>query len=156
MMNFIHKRKQQRGIGLLELMLSLAIIAILLVMATRYFLVASMNEKINTTISTIGGMQGAVTCWRNSRGDLADATLKNMDSIGCLPAQLWVENTETVVNPWGTAMAWTPSATGITIDFTNVPGKACKNLKMKYGNDADFVGTACDNDAGGSFSYTIK
>ncbi len=157
MLRQLARKRQQRGIGLLELMLSLAIIAILLVMATRYFLVASSNEKINSTISTIGGMQGAVTCWRNSRGTLDQATMSNMDSIGCLPGQLWpAGGGENVVNPWGAPGTWAPAPSEVTLTLGNVPAKACKNLNMKYENDPNYDAGTCNDTGGGSVIYKIK
>lgn len=50
---------KQRGIGLLELMLSVAIIAILLIMATRYYKSASQGEKIANSISVLSGIIAA-------------------------------------------------------------------------------------------------
>src|SRR3990167_733649 len=56
----VKTRKYQRAISLLEVLLSLSIIAIILVMATRYFFVASHNDKVNTTFGQIGGLIAAV------------------------------------------------------------------------------------------------
>ena len=60
----LRRQQRQRGIGLLELMLSLAIIAILLIMATRYYQSASLQNKINACVDMFAGVQGAVQSYR--------------------------------------------------------------------------------------------
>ena len=130
-------QRKQHGIGLLELMLSLAIIVILLVMATRYFLVASLNEKVNTMISTVGGYNAAFTC---THGDRTDANLNAMSDAGCLSSQLWVPGTgsTTTTGPWGNGTWTVPTATGPGIlTYTSLPEKGCKALANKYLNDAN-------------------
>lgn len=59
-MKILNKMKKQLGIGLLELMLSLAIISLLLVMATRYFMSADLNSKIVQVIDVSGGVAACV------------------------------------------------------------------------------------------------
>jgi len=157
MMNFIHKRKQ-RGIGLLELMLALAIIVILLVMATRYFLVASLNEKVNTMISTVGGFQASLNCYQGSK---VGVTLYEMSKVGCLASQLWDNASETsiVINgPWG-AGTWKAPTTDVPygiVTYPKLPEKACNALKNKYLNDdnAKLPGT-CATGNTNIFSYEI-
>jgi len=58
--------KKQIGIGLLELMLSLAIISVLLVMATRYYMSTSLNSRINQTLNSVLGLPAAAECWLGS------------------------------------------------------------------------------------------
>ena len=79
---FIGKRLQ-RAISLLEVLLSLSIIAIILVMATRYFFVASNNDKINILRQQIGSLVAAVNSWKNQNpqytSSLTIAELNKMD-----------------------------------------------------------------------------
>jgi len=56
--------QRQQGISLLEVLLSLSIIAIILVMATQYFFVASNTDKINTTRQQVGSIIAAVQSWK--------------------------------------------------------------------------------------------
>lgn len=96
----------QQGIGLLELMLSLAIIAILLVMATRYFLVTSYSQKLNQVTQEMAQLKGAVYSWKGGNADYGDAT----DISDKLIAQGLVASgdikedngVKTIVTPWNT------------------------------------------------------
>jgi type II secretory pathway pseudopilin PulG len=58
-MRLLTMRNDEKGIGLLELMLALAIIAILIVMATRYFSKASDNQKINLALQEVTEIENA-------------------------------------------------------------------------------------------------
>jgi type II secretory pathway pseudopilin PulG len=49
----LNRRSRVRGIGLLEIMLSLAIIALIIIMATRYFSVAQQQQKITQTMNMV-------------------------------------------------------------------------------------------------------
>ena len=62
------KRSGQRGISLLEVMLSLSIIAIILVMATRYFRTANQSQQITNAVSMISGIVTAETQYAASNG----------------------------------------------------------------------------------------
>jgi type II secretory pathway pseudopilin PulG len=79
-------RVKEKGIGLLELMLALAIIAILIVMATRYFSKASENQKINLTLQELTEIknaayqvqqEGNAIIWANVQPKLTGSLLGN-------------------------------------------------------------------------------
>ena len=72
------------GISLLEVMLSLSIIAIILTMATRYFFVASNNDKINTTVSQIGGLIGAAHSWKGAGTNFSGLSIAELADAGQL------------------------------------------------------------------------
>jgi Tfp pilus assembly protein PilE len=66
MRSFATYFKREEGIGLLELMLALAIIAILIVMATRYFAAGAKSQKINATAAQMVELHQAMFQWKNS------------------------------------------------------------------------------------------
>ncbi len=118
---------KQIGIGLLELMLSLAIIAILLVMATRYYQVASFSEKVNQDINLIGNIEAAANRWKAIYGDykkitsIQDLIDQGMQDISAYNA--WAGTVDVVSNTEGS---------GIEITLNNIPYKACNNLLDKF------------------------
>ncbi|MCK4608766.1 MAG: prepilin-type N-terminal cleavage/methylation domain-containing protein [Gammaproteobacteria bacterium] len=61
-------KNKQTGIGLMELMLSLAIIAILLVMATVYFKSANTSSQVSDAVSKIQAIQSAGNSWLAAYG----------------------------------------------------------------------------------------
>lgn len=75
------RKKPQWGISLLEVLLSISIIAIILMMATRYYFVASNNDKVNTTVSQVGALIAATHNWKGT-----DPTYKGLDEISLAEA----------------------------------------------------------------------
>jgi len=96
-------KSYQRGIGLLELMLSLSIIAILLVMATRYFMQANEQQKINNAISLFNGVAGGEACYFQASSPPKYTTaFTDMIGANCLPAGIGgSDGAGTGVSPWG-------------------------------------------------------
>lgn len=110
------KKKFQRGIGLLELMLSLSIIAILLVMATRYFLQANEQQKINNAISQLNGIAGAEACYFQAMSPPGYTNkLTDLVNANCLPAGINGSS-----NPWGGSISISDTAP-LTIKMSPVP-----------------------------------
>lgn len=151
-------RNKQYGIGLLELMLSLAIIAVLLVMATRYYLTASVSSKINSAINAVGGLDGAIERWQqNHAGDLSTLNLTQCVTNGWIPSNL-VDNGGNLVTPWGGApIDTTTNKNDVTISIT--PGtdqeaiNFCYRLCSKQQNQ---TGTMCDSLKGGqAITYRV-
>ena len=56
--------RREQGIGLLELMLSLAVIAILLVMATRFFGVTHRAQAVNHATKEVTVVLAGMQHWR--------------------------------------------------------------------------------------------
>lgn len=161
MQKFISKL---RGIGLLELMLSLAIIAILLVMATRYFGMASKSQKIDDSIQMIGELESAVNTYITAEGEKrSSATLANLYTAGYLSKGRFKDGACasgadcTLKSIWGTGITYVPGDTGSSITFATIPLEACKELgKRFYGTDTGGTVAAGGCDATGNFYYLIK
>lgn len=54
------KGKKQKGISLLEVLLSLTIISVILVMATRYYFEASTNARAQATAQLLTGLKAEI------------------------------------------------------------------------------------------------
>lgn len=104
-------KKNNKGIGLLELMLALAIIAILLVMATRYYMSASLNSRINQAGDALTSLPAAGECWASSPANTGDnagtyAGLEsNLSYIAytdkCYPTSLVTPTGNQLITPYG-------------------------------------------------------
>lgn len=133
-------RNKQTGIGLLELMLSLAIIAILLVMATRYYLSASLSSNINEVVSNIQGVTGCYENWRqayisgNNPKSYTDFNLQDCVTNGWFPAASASGND--LITPWGTA-TFTKTNTDITVNVSTANETQAKNLYVKLGGNVN-------------------
>ena len=91
-----HSSKRHAGFGLLELMLSMVIVALLLIMATRYYSSASTSEKINEALQGLSAVGSAA-----DQAALNTGSYAGIKAIGDLQSYLPDGNT---TNPWG--FAW--------------------------------------------------
>lgn len=135
----LQQNRKQQGIGLLELMLALAIIAILLVMATRYYMSASLNSRVNQTADAVNSLPAAGECWVSSSANTGTnaGTYVGLDThLGtisftdhCYPTSLVTAATGgLLVTPYGnlsvtataTTIKVTIPATGVTVPNTEI------------------------------------
>jgi len=132
---------KQKGIGLLELMLSLAIIAILLVMATRYYGAASKSEKVDDTIQLISEISVGVNSLSAAGKAPANITVNELYNNGYLADKRVSTDYKKIKNPWDPATDIDFEATAGTGDiktlkFTSVADKQCSDLAIKLAPDA--------------------
>jgi Tfp pilus assembly protein PilE len=129
---------KQRGIGLLELMLSIAIIAILLIMATRYYQNATQGKNISNTISMVGGYIAAEVQYAtlHTNGYTSDITQLNLP-IGF---------TSTPHDPWGGNVSLTgTTSTMLVINMTGVPAAVCNNILLVMIQNNTGATVTCSN-----------
>lgn len=160
MLKKVSSQLKQRGIGLLELMLSLSIIAILLVMATRYFVMANESQKINNALSIVNGFAGAAAQYAVTTHTYSGMTIKNLIEGNYLPASFGGDSTQTGVgaNPWGGNLTLNvPSSNSFTLTLTSIPmgttqsPTTCTKLEAAINSaNPNLVTTGCT--AGGATS----
>ncbi|MCB1827055.1 MAG: type II secretion system protein, partial [Coxiellaceae bacterium] len=110
------KIKNQRGISLFEVLCSLGIIAIILVMAAKYFFVANRNDKVNVVRQQIGAVVSAIESWK---AEHATYSATPSLTVGTLSEQGFLANSSLLVNA-GTANATLNNPWGYSIRITNV------------------------------------
>lgn len=123
---------KQAGIGLLELMLSLAIIAVLLVMATRYYESALLGERANTEVGILQAMRGAAAQYSAGQPTYDNVTFSNLAKSGLIPKAL---ESSIKVGPWGGNLDVTGAGQQLTVKDSLVPGGACDIIKQRLFND---------------------
>lgn len=141
--------QKNKGITLLELMLSLAIIAIILVMATRYYEIVHSTEQTNDASNMIQAIRAGSQRWLLSNQDFSNISITAMQNLNLLP-QTFSDN------PWGSTMTVSPASgdtSKIQIEMKDMPLSACENLLSRFSaaastvncviheNLADFIGT---------------
>lgn len=130
----------QRGLSLLEVLLSISIIAILIVMSVRLFSIAMLNTRVAESISQLKRLTRASYQWleTQSQQDFSNAnggtkiTVNKLTSANLISAQ---DGT----TPWGGTVTIKPNPndkTQVRIIFANVPAHACKNLGREMENVA--------------------
>jgi len=130
------KPKKQNGIGLLELMLALAIIAMLMVAASKYYKNTQMARKVQIAVESVQALYTAGERWVQDGGAYGDAfTIANLVTDGYLPGDF-----ASSANPWGTIAVAAVDTTHFKATFGTVPFDACNNISAKLTNNF-FAGT---------------
>ncbi len=132
--------RKQKGISLLEVLLSLSIIAIILVMATRYFFVANRNDKVNTVRQQIGAVTSAIESWKSQNATYSatpSLSLGTLSNQGFLANSSYMVNAgtsnATLNNPWGYSISITNISDNGADITTTLPGiNECKALRNSY------------------------
>lgn len=124
------------GVTLLEIMLVLAIAAMIIVMSIRYYQSASSSEQANTTISQVQAIMAAM--------DTLNITGYNHISSSALSANLGPNN---LINPAGNTVTVTPSsATKYIIKSTGIGAAACGMVMARLQNNAKAVPSCASGD----------
>ncbi len=146
--------QRMRGISLLEVLLSLSIIAIILVMATRYYFVASHNDKVNTTVTQIGGLIAAI---HNYKG--IDATYEQGTNIATLAHAGQLSNfpgydSSSALNTrWGGAITLSTTSSIATLKVELPDEATCLTLLRAFPSDSNNnIVSRCD---GHTFAYAF-
>jgi type II secretory pathway pseudopilin PulG len=128
----LYIRNKNRGIGLLELMLSLAIIAAVILMATRYFTQASEASKVTQATQMIHTLIDASFKWVEGEPNFLGKDEKNpiskeqLVTAGLLPNE-WLDKK----NPWGNDIDLQPLKdykNQIEIILYGAPKSACESI----------------------------
>jgi type II secretory pathway pseudopilin PulG len=139
----LNNKYRQRGIGLLELMLSLAIISLLLIMATRYYASASRSQQVTSALSSMHALGAAIHSYQAQTGGTPPVTLDLLYDRRLIPVEF--KNPTGGANPWGGAV----SITATTVKFDGIQADACIQLSMALGS---VKGGTC---TGGSVTYNF-
>ncbi len=121
----------EKGIGLLELMLSLAIIALLLVMATRYYSSAHGSQQLNAAVEAYHAIYAAAETYE-ANDPAGTPHLVQLVKENLLPQVFG--GTGSLANPWGGGinLTVTPAGSGnpqsILITMHSVPATQCTAL----------------------------
>jgi type II secretory pathway pseudopilin PulG len=136
------------GVTLLEIMLVLAIAAMVIVMSIRYYQSASDNQKINSALNTITGIVAAGESY------LASGPASGMSGISNAVLQSQVGYT-VPPSPWGGSI--TVAGSGNTTYSISMPvsssGSVCTRMIALLAQNSKFTNTSC---ASGALSLTVN
>ena len=148
-MKACYKKCKQAGIGLLELMLAMAIIAILVVMSIAYFSSSKNSELVSAGTEQMQDIFGVLSSLSHQGLKSDEDITSSVTLSGSIPKQYI--NNGTLITPWGKSTSYkivftaddtTPYA---TITSTGLPNYACEALADQFpgkdskGNEKDNV-----------------
>lgn len=165
------RRIKNLGIGLLELLLSIAVITGVLLTITGYYSTVQNNYRTTKALSMIATAKDASYRWLEGKNQKAftGLTTLSLANLALIPTSWGPDNNQ--VNPWGGSIRIcqnpnSPVPNNALIILTNVPQSACKGLAAK--TKATFGGTVavdcttgataqlCDNAASNTFTIDIS
>jgi len=136
MLRSLNRFNKQTGISLLEVMLSLSIIAIILVMATRYFFVASGNSNVNKLRGQIGTVVSGLQEYRNQNADYTDLAANGMQTLisdGFVAKTKDVnEAGTTLYNPWNSPIEVVGTTNSATVTTDLPSATECNAVATGY------------------------
>ena len=140
--------QKMRGVTLLEIMLVLAIAALLVVMSVRYYQSTRTSQQVDAMVEQIQSIVQAADGIAQEQG--YSATAVTTSAIGStLPANA-------MTSPWGTPITVAvTSATTFTITTTNVPAGVCSLLVAKYNQNKNFDTTAISCPSSGNLASFV-
>lgn len=139
--------KSVLGVTLLEIMLVLAIAAMIIVMSVRYYQSATANQQANAVLQMVSGITAAADSLAQSTGNYSQATQASIESL--MPNQ-------SMQTPWGgtiTVSGGSGSTYQVSISSTPVP--VCVLMKARLTASSKY--TAVSSNACSSvsaFTYT--
>ena len=140
--------KSMEGVTLLEIMLVLAIAAMVIVMSIRYYQSASSSQQANSVLQQIQSITAAADGLAQATGSFGSASNAGLQPV--LPAN-------SLTTPWGTAITVTSGTSTYAVSIANTPIAVCTLLKSKLAANSKYVGAgtnACS--AVAAFTYTYN
>ncbi|HEU5281586.1 MAG TPA: hypothetical protein VFU82_06385 [Gammaproteobacteria bacterium] len=143
--------KSVLGVTLLEVMLVLAVAAMIIVMSVRYYQSATANQQANSALQIAQGITAAADGLAQATGSYATGGVATATVAGLMPG-----GGVTITAPWGGQVTVTGAAASTyVVTFTNTPVQVCSILKSRLAGNPKYVGASANAcSAVASFTYT--
>lgn len=142
--------KSVLGVTLLEIMLVLAIAAMIIVMSVRYYQSATTNQQVNAALQMVQGIVSSADSLAQASGSYSAATQASV-------FQLMGSSTGTMNTPWGTAVTITgQSGSTYTVTFPNTPAAVCLLLAPRLAANKKFTTISSCGAGAAPFTYTYN
>lgn len=123
--------KLTAGVTLLEIMLVLAIAAMIIVMSVKYYQSASTSQSTNAAMQSIQALTAAADGIAQGDGTYTEVKEANIQAIA---------GTNTLNLPWGTTMSLGASTGSYTVSLPSTPPAVCTSLKLKLQSNPHYSG----------------
>lgn len=139
-MKTLSKQLKQAGISLLEVLLSLGIIAIILSFAVQYFVLSSNHQKLNIVRSFLGSDMAAIQSYGINNSGYDGLSWNTLYSGGYLSVTKGFSCDSDggnclQVTPWGDDVVLSAYKNNATLTVTFPTAQLCQNLQESYGSN---------------------
>jgi len=143
--------KSMLGVTLLEIMLVLAIAAMVIVMSVRYYQSASANQQANGALQMIQAITAAADSLSQGSGSYSTGGVSTSTI-----QQLMPQNSMTA--PWGGAITiGSVSGNSYSVSVASVPEQVCLLIKSRLTGNSKYTGLSSNGCTSVStFSYTYN
>lgn len=134
------------GVTLLEIMLVLAIAAMIIVMSIRYYQSAGTSNQANAIMQQIQAITAMGDNYAQTTGSYKDVTQANLTPL--LPSSAFTA-------PWGGAITISGNTdTSYEVKIASTPGQVCSLIKPRLLNNKQFGTPTCTAGTTGDLTYT--
>lgn len=132
-----------RGVTLLEIMLVLAVAAMIIVMSVRYYQSATANQQANAVLQEIQAITAIADGVAQGNTRYSAVTQSSISQL--MPNQ-------SLATPWGsTITVKSGNASSYSVSIPNAPTAVCNQIPPRLQTNAKFSGATCSNN---TISYT--
>jgi type II secretory pathway pseudopilin PulG len=139
--------KSIAGVTLLEIMLVLAIAAMVITMSVKYYSVANNSAHLNDAVEQIQSIAAAADGIAAQTGSFTSAG--NSAGLSSVLPSGWQHL------PWGASVTVTSSATSMTIAVPSIPGQICTAFISRIISNSHFSSSATCSTTANTATSTI-
>lgn len=147
--------KSVLGVTLLEIMLVLAIAAMIIVMSVRYYQSATANQQANGALQLIQGVTAIADGLAQGSGSYSTPTAVSTATVApLLPGG--TPTSATITSPWGGTVTISGATTSTyAVTLSTVPTQVCASIKAKLLGNPKYAGVSANTcSSAGNFTYT--
>lgn len=137
------------GVTLLEIMLVLAVAAMIIVMSVRYYQSANASNQANIVLQQIQAITASADGLAQSSGKYSAVTTSNITPL--------LSNVGGLTTPWGTAITITSGTTTYGVKVAGIPANVCGLIWGRLQADAHYASLSKCNATGNTdltYTYT--
>ncbi len=142
--------KTMLGVTLLEIMLVLAIAAMVIVMSIRYYKAATVSQQSNAVLEQLQAITAGMDSLAQAQGTYANISTSAITAV--------VGGVLNMTTPWNTVIVISgQTATTYNVKVPSTPAGVCQSLLAKFNTTANSKVTtsSCASTTGaGDFTYT--
>ncbi len=139
--------KSIAGVTLLEIMLVLAIAAMVITMSVKYYAVANNSAHLNDAVEQIQSIAAAADGIASQTGSYTSAS--SSTGLGSVLPTGWQ------ILPWGAKLSVTGGATSMTIAVPAVPYAICSTFNSRIISNPHFTQTVACGTSGSAASLSF-